>query len=223
MNIGFCQCGCGERTTRTLHDDRARGLKAGDYSRFIKGHWHNAQRARNPNYGAQYQRLVRRDAIRVIAAREASNVKSLAELRERVGASDFRIEGLSRLLSIARDFNWNEQDIPELPAIIRKPVPPPYERQIIPYEFETEIPLLTNSARFMSLDEPTEDGRTAHSWLRHSNDLTPLDILIEKEEEAEHAANKLISECATKIALARRPMRKRRVLAFGQQGMGCRA
>lgn len=67
--IGLCECGCGQRTTRLKHDDKARGLKAGDYSRFVHGHWHVALRRLIPSWGRQSQRKhqleeLRRDALK---------------------------------------------------------------------------------------------------------------------------------------------------------------
>ena len=44
---GFCQCGCGQRTQINTQDRPGRGIKKGEYSRYVRGH--NA-RTHSPDY-----------------------------------------------------------------------------------------------------------------------------------------------------------------------------
>lgn len=39
--VGFCQCGCGQKTKIVTQDDPARGYKKGDYRRFVNYHASN--------------------------------------------------------------------------------------------------------------------------------------------------------------------------------------
>lgn len=61
------------------------------------------------------------------------------------------------------------------------PSRPRYERPEIPHERETEIPLLVNSRRVVSLDAPVFDLENSHTLFK-SAELTPLEILLLKEE-----------------------------------------
>lgn len=184
--VGLCECGCGQYTTATAQNDVARGLKRGEYSRFIKGHWHNLKRKENPRWGSQYQRLRQRDDVRqklVQRLRQNGSPLTLEELRREFGY-EFRMEGLSRMLNYARSLSKFGL-FPKVPDTIvryKHQVKPPYERPEIPYEQETEITLLTNQRFFTSLDDtPFEGSCTLHEIVR-SNTATPLDMLIEKEE-----------------------------------------
>jgi len=39
--VGFCQCGCGQRTNKVKQDDPKRGYKKGDYRRYVNHHASN--------------------------------------------------------------------------------------------------------------------------------------------------------------------------------------
>lgn len=62
------------------------------------------------------------------------------------------------------------------------PSRPRYERPDIPNEHETEIPLLVNRRHIRSLDAPVFDGDDCGHTIIKSGAMTPLDILIMKEE-----------------------------------------
>lgn len=63
----LCACGCGQETEQILHDDRARGMKAGDFNRYIHGHYWVAQtrerQRESRGYESQPMRERKRRAI----------------------------------------------------------------------------------------------------------------------------------------------------------------
>lgn len=64
--------------------------------------------------------------------------------------------------------------------------PPPYERQPIDYEAETELPLLSNRWDWFSLDELCDEDGDEDWYSRISaQSMTPLGILIWREEKHE--------------------------------------
>ena len=63
------------------------------------------------------------------------------------------------------------------------PTRPRYERPEISNEFATEIPLLVNRRHIRSLDAPVFDGLECGHTLFKSDQLTPLEILMLKEEQ----------------------------------------
>lgn len=98
------------------------------------------------------------------------------------------LESCSQLLNGMRRWRWVNGEIyyGELPQIVVKPwvqKVEPYERREIPYEHETEIPFLTRQRHMILLDAPisTEESSSGHSTYG-SNSLTPLEILMLKEE-----------------------------------------
>lgn len=77
---GYCQCGCGERTKQVSRDDPARGMKAGDFNRFVHGkHYHDLVRKSKPGWGKQNQRTQRREEIRSEITRTAGENPSLTK------------------------------------------------------------------------------------------------------------------------------------------------
>lgn len=82
---------------------------------------------------------------------------------------------------------------------------PEYERQEIPYEFKTELPMLLNMWGLVSIDEPHDEGdkRSLHNRLS-SSDMNPLEHLIMKEEREEREREEMISEYAQRIAHTRK-------------------
>jgi hypothetical protein len=63
-----------------------------------------------------------------------------------------------------------------------KKIIPAYERREIPYERETDIPLLANQRRMILLDAPVGDSERSGHEMFGNNSLTPLEILLLKEE-----------------------------------------
>lgn len=181
---GLCECGCGGRTTLLANDDNARGLKAGDYSRFIFGHWHDLKRTVNPNYGAGFKRIKQREIIRAKLVEAAiSGPVTIWDLKRSI-APQLRPEGISRMLNYARDMSAFGL-YPVVPNIIvrtKLQIRPQYERPEIPNEQETEIPLLVKKRFMLALDgTPFESSESYHSFL-NTGVASPLDLLIEKEE-----------------------------------------
>lgn len=119
---GRCLCGCGERTTITAHADSVRGLKIGEWSRFVQGHYHNYLRKLKPDWGKQFRRRkelgnTREALVRAVVANPNHTMESL----QREVAPGFRIEGVSRMLTTARRGVWT----PNIPIIqVRKKAKP---------------------------------------------------------------------------------------------------
>ena len=63
-----------------------------------------------------------------------------------------------------------------------QPAPPPYERPEIPYERETEIPLLTNLRQAVALDAPAPGRDESNYQFVSSGSMSPDEILMMKEE-----------------------------------------
>jgi len=180
---GFCQCGCGCRTTRLQYDDPVRGLKAGQFARFKHAHYHNLKRALDPSWGEHSRRTQlqweRKEAL-VVAVLSSGGIKSLDEIRQEV-APEFRLEGASKMINNARRLGlWGP--IPSI--LVRRPRKAfvPYVRMEIPYERETEIPLLVNRRSIQALDAPHPEFETSYYDYLASTAESPLELLMLKEE-----------------------------------------
>lgn len=61
---GLCGCGCGQRTTRARFDSPQTGYIAGEFHRFIHGHYHRWKRRFHQNWGqpgrSKCERIVNR-------------------------------------------------------------------------------------------------------------------------------------------------------------------
>lgn len=194
---GFCACGCGNKTGITKHDDKATGRKAGESAKWMPGHM--TRWLRRTKHGLPFDSISRQKVI-------DDTKKELDEFlyHNRFATRDdifdhFAKKGFAHcaigvmLRTIVRGFGYNEDEI-EMPK--RRPLPvalPPYERKYIPYEKETELPLLCSLRLFASLDEAhfgtdrtrheTTTIRT-HDWLA-SAAMSPLDALIAKDDAEE--------------------------------------
>jgi len=120
---------------------------------------------------------------------ETDGTHSLQEISREV-APEFQLEGCSRMLRSARDWQWWDGTlqsirIPEI--LVKKPnqIRPRYERPWIPNEYETEIPLLTNRRSAILLDAPLMDSKYSRHEMIASYNLTPLEILLLKEQSEE--------------------------------------
>lgn len=190
-NSGLCACGCGGYTARLKHDDKARGLNAGDYSRFIHGHHHYLKRKERADWGKQYKRLKWREEIRKELAKMAiaypkTTVERMAD------AVDAPVNSASRILNTARNSCFCLYgEVPEIR--IRVPAPAPYERPDIANEFDTEIPFLVNSRRFVAMDEESDDEKTLHERLSCEH-LQPDEYLMIKEELVEQGRHEAMME-----------------------------
>lgn len=181
---GTCACGCGKKTNINRHDDPITGRKAGQHKMFVAGHYHLLLRQLNgPTYGQQMRRReLREKRLREIigAILETDGTVSLQEIGEDV-APEFSLQGVSRMVNHARDYRWDLR-VPHI--IVRRPKKQfiPYERPEIPYERETELPMLVNQRRSLALDAPrAEDEESYHSVIPCGN-LNPLEMLMLKEE-----------------------------------------
>lgn len=169
------------------HEDKARGLQAGDYSTFVHGHYHVWKRKQNPEWGKQATRQREREAARKVlveAIQENDDLTTATQLAKL--APSFRIEGIQRMINLARDYGtWGR--VREI--IVRTParVVPQYERPEISYEADTELPFLVLMRHISALDAPDENGNDMHgSTPSHSK--TPCEILMEKEDQQEDDA-----------------------------------
>lgn len=181
---GTCACGCGLVTNISRYDDSSQGIKAGQHFRFINGHYHKMMRRINPGWGSRVDRAKLREKRRgeiVDAILTSGGKKCLAQIAEAV-APEFHLAGVSMMVRNAREWGYYG-DIPQIILRMRKQVIPLYERPDIPNERETEISLLTNRRWMVALDAPVwADGQTHHHSMR-SDALTPLEILMLKEQE----------------------------------------
>lgn len=101
---GICQCGCGQRTTRLRHDDPVYGQKAGDFKRFVQGHYMaqltRKRLAADPNYRPQSARAAEREEL----AEEISeflahgNPTSMRVIHRHFAGRGFEPEAISRLV-----------------------------------------------------------------------------------------------------------------------------
>ncbi len=180
---GFCMCGCGEKTRIATSNDYQTGRMIGEHYLYIHGHVHNAIRKQRPEWGRQSQRnklvQVRRVEI-VTAILESKGVVSLQEIASNV-APEFRLQDVSRMVNKARTWTW-KWEIPHI--IIRKPRKAfiPYERTEIPYERETELPLIVNRRNAMNLDAPRFDDDEDGYGIVACGNMTPLELLMLKED-----------------------------------------
>lgn len=183
----LCACGCGKFTSPTKREDKARGLQAGDYSTFVHGHYHVWKRQQNPEWGKQATRQRERENARKVlveAIQQDDDITTATQLAAL--APRFRIEGIQRMINLAREYGtWGS--VREI--IVRAPVKrvDPYERKEIEYEHETELPFLVLMRHISALDEPNEEGNDLHERIAsHTKD--PCALLMEKEEmESEDA------------------------------------
>lgn len=190
---GFCECGCGGVTNTSPRANANLGLKAGEHYRWIFGHWHLAERKLNPEHGAQYQRAKRREAIRRVLVEvvlESDGMTALEEIRRKI-APEFKLEGCSRMLNMAREWGgivasdgkW--QCVPNIPrVVIRRAAQkrPEYERPEISYERETELSMMVNRRDAILLDGVVFEGDSNRHMLIDSGSLTPLEMLLLKED-----------------------------------------
>lgn len=205
IRAGICACGCGHKTTQLKNDDKARGLKKGDYSKFIQGHWHNVKRGENAQWGNQYRRIKQRDAARRELAKVAiENPRMSVETLHQQVAKEFRLEGVSRLLNFARQCQFYGI-IPSLNTRKNIQRVDQYERKEIDYEKETELPMLTWQRFILSLDEDVEETNSRHETIP-GRFLSPLELLIEKEENVEREREAMISKYAARIATGKYTM-----------------
>lgn len=180
---GLCGCGCGERTTIQKHDDHQYGVMAGEHRRFVAGHYHAMLRLNNPSHGRTVRLEKRRDEVRMILANEALNSdgkKSLEEIKLKY-VPDFKLASCAVMLNSARVWYWH-LEIPRL--IVRHPrqVLPRYERPDIPYERETDLPMLVNRRNAIALDSTFSDGDAPMHECYAFGGTNPLEILMLREE-----------------------------------------
>lgn len=194
---GYCSCGCGSRTGVAKKDDPVGGRKAGESAKWMPGHMMSYMRRNKHGLAADsVSRVKERDDFK----------KELDEFlyRNRFATRDdvydhfqkkgFRQSAIGVMLrTVVRGYGYNEDEI-EMPKRRPRPVAlPPYERKHIPYERETELPLLTSIRLFASLDDVhfgTDRSRhetttiRTHDW--HTPvAMSPLDALMAKEDAEE--------------------------------------
>lgn len=184
---GFCECGCGARTTVLKNDDNVRGLKKGQSSRFVHGHYEDwVRRNKNPLFGSQYRRQKRREEARKILEIKAKDAKSIEELAEEFHG-EFCINAISKMISTVRKSrmimlgeNFNERR-PPVRFVFK--VSEPYFRKEISYERSTELPLLTQKWGFVSLDEELIGRHEDRHSIVSSGFDSPDKILMRIEED----------------------------------------
>ncbi len=195
---GLCQCGCGGKTNIATTNNYQTGRMAGEHYLYIHGHEHNAIRKQRPEWGRHSRRnklvQVRRVEL-VTAILESKGVTSLQEIAANV-APEFRLQDVSRMVNKARTWTWR-WEIPHI--IVRKPRKAfvPYERTEIPYERETELPMLINQRNATALDAPRLEGDEDGYGIIACGNMTPLELLMLKEEmesEEEQDRQKRIAE-----------------------------
>lgn len=153
-----CRCGCGQETPFD---------KWGRRMSYVKGHFAavmERNRVKGKTNSGQYARQKQRNSVRseMLDCLRQNPLLTREQILKRFEDRGFKREGLSRILRDGVEFDsWvNGWDLKMPPKTIKK-APPQYERQEIPYEFETEIPLLTrNHYKFSSMDAELmdEDG-----------------------------------------------------------------
>lgn len=186
-----CLCGCGEFTTVLEYDEPKKGLKAGDSRDYVNGHYHlHMREIHGEQYGSQNRRQKQREKVREALVGEIKKDqkngknKTLEDVYEAYKEYGFEKEGISRLINSAVLWGYVHSKLPRR-AIKRIA---PYERKIIPYEFETELPLLTNYRNAVSLDSAPyeyEDGSGSYHERISGYTSTPFEIVCMKEEEPE--------------------------------------
>lgn len=101
---GFCQCGCGQRTTRLRHDDPVYGQKAGDFKRYVQGHYMaqitRKRLAEDPTYRPQSVRAAEREELaeEISAFLAHGNPTSMRVIHRHFAGRGFEPEAITRLV-----------------------------------------------------------------------------------------------------------------------------
>jgi len=105
QEVGLCKCGCGQRTTRLVYDDKITGKKAGDFKDYIHGHWVRVAGKKKKWTGEKAKRIRDRELARAkISEAVAQNpLLTIEDLRTTI-APDFNNWAISRMLNVARGY-----------------------------------------------------------------------------------------------------------------------
>ena len=103
-NSGYCECGCGKKTTVAKWNDLSKGYKVGEPRRFLNNHYHIWMRSQRPDWGSvkrgERKRKKQLNQIRsFIAACIYKNPLSKAQIHVLVAAQGYDLPR-SQMLSI---------------------------------------------------------------------------------------------------------------------------